>query len=407
MVSNEGLWRWIVLSSYCFITAASQMIWLEFSGIAVPQMVLIFHVNLLMIGLMVSIWPLLSIPLAPISGIFADRFGYKFTITLGGSIITFFSWLRLLAGKDFTLLLIFQSLAGVGQTFIYNSVTKLVSEWFPQHEQAVANGIGTMSEIAGMALALIISPLLTPSSSYSYLFINMITYSSIATVSLIAFVLIINRARAPQNYSGASISLNNVIGILRIRSIIILMIITFIGTGIFASLTQWIEPILYLRDVPQIYSDLAGMVMLISGSIGMVALPYISDRIRTRKKLFIINTAILSALLLLFSIRLPNPILYFTLLIPTGFFLLSLAPLALQLSLDIVGPTRIGTATGLLGLMAEAGAFLMIVIIGEIYDITKNLFSSNQWFAAILTLSVLSLVISLLSLTIKETITSA
>ena len=378
------------------------MIWLEFSGIAVPQMVLIFHVSLLMIGLMVSIWPLISIPLALISGVLADRLGYRFTISLGGSIIALFSWLRLIAGRDFTLLLVFQSLAGIGQTFIYDSVTKLVGELFPANEQALANGVGTMSEILGMALALIVSPLLVPVPSYNYLMINIIVYSLISTIALITFVVInkITYIHAHGNYeSNTNISIHDIMNIMRIRTIIVLMVLFFVGTGIFASLTQWIEPILYSRGIPQIYSDLAGMVMLISGSLGMILIPYIYGKIHTRS-LFTINTSILTLLLILFSIRLPYSILYLIIVALTGFLLLSLAPLGLQLSLEIVGTKITGTTTGLLGLMSEAGAFLMIIIIGEIYDITKTWFKGNPWFMPIMVMGLLSLILSILGLLI-------
>ncbi|WP_158304815.1 MFS transporter [Vulcanisaeta moutnovskia] len=399
---DSVFWRWAILLSYCFITASSQMIWLEFSGIAVPQMILIFHVNLLMIGLMVSIWPLISIPLALISGVLADRLGYRFTISLGGSIIALFSWLRLIAGKDFTLLLLFQSLAGIGQTFIYDSVTKLVGELFPINEQALANGVGAMSEILGMALALVISPLLVPTPSYNYLMINIIVYSLISTISLITFI-IIGKTTYVNTHSGYEISTNismrDIMSIMRMRTIVILMILFFVGTGIFAALTQWIEPILYSRNIPQIYSDLAGMVMLISGSLGMILIPYIYGKLHTRS-LFTINTSILTLLLILFSIRLQYPILYFIIAALIGFLLLSLAPLGLQLSLEIVGTKITGTTTGLLGLMSEAGAFLMVIIIGEIYSTTESQFKGNPWFIPIIVMSLLSLVLSILSLLI-------
>ncbi len=70
-----------------------------------------------------------------------------------------FSWLRLLAGTDFEVLFVFQSLASVGgQPFIFNGISKLSGEWFPRQEQALANGIGTMGQILGMILALVTVP---------------------------------------------------------------------------------------------------------------------------------------------------------------------------------------------------------------------------------------------------------
>lgn len=65
------------------------------------------------------------------------------------------------------LLLLFQSLAGTSQPFIYNGITKLANNWFPENEQTLANGIGTMGgQIIGMVLALVITPIMVPKPSF-------------------------------------------------------------------------------------------------------------------------------------------------------------------------------------------------------------------------------------------------
>ncbi|WP_158304781.1 MFS transporter [Vulcanisaeta moutnovskia] len=190
----ENRWRWVVLSGYTLIAMSSQIIWLNFAGIAVPQMVSLFHTNLTMIGLMAAIWPLIFIPLSIPAGFIVDKYGFKLAVSIGGALLALFSWLRLFASTNFYLLLLFQSLAGTSQPFIYNGITKLANNWFPENEQTLANGIGTMGQIIGMVLALVITPIMVPEPSFHDLILNIITFSLIVTISLLFFSLSLRRA---------------------------------------------------------------------------------------------------------------------------------------------------------------------------------------------------------------------
>lgn len=47
-----------------------------------------------------------------------------------------------------------------------------------------------------------------------------------------------------------------------LRNIVILMVLFFIGVGIFSGLVQWIEAILFSRGIPSLYGGLTGAAML-------------------------------------------------------------------------------------------------------------------------------------------------
>ncbi|ADY00541.1 major facilitator superfamily MFS_1 [Vulcanisaeta moutnovskia 768-28] len=147
-----------------------------------------------MIGLMAAIWPLIFIPLSIPAGFIVDKYGFKLAVSIGGALLALFSWLRLFASTNFYLLLLFQSLAGTSQPFIYNGITKLANNWFPENEQTLANGIGTMGQIIGMVLALVITPIMVPEPSFHDLILNIITFSLIVTISLLFFSLSLRRA---------------------------------------------------------------------------------------------------------------------------------------------------------------------------------------------------------------------
>ncbi|WP_188604181.1 MFS transporter [Vulcanisaeta souniana] len=300
------------------------------------------------------------------------------------------------------LLLLFQSLAGTSQPFIYNGITKLANNWFPENEQTLANGIGTMGQIIGMVLALVITPIMVPKPSFHDLILNIITFSLIVTISLLFFITTARespvKGRAREIISQQNFSLQ-IRTIIRQRNIIILMILFLIGVGVFSALAQWIESILYSRGIATLYGDLAGMSMLISGIIGMVVIPFISDKYHMRKGIILINLSLLIFLFALFSLR-TIYIIYLVISIGIGFLLLSLAPVGLQLSLETVGGESAGVAASLLWLASQVGAFTIIIVMSDLYYYSITLgrvlkmyyLIYDPWFIPIIFIMILGII---------------
>ncbi|MEM3846693.1 MAG: MFS transporter, partial [Candidatus Parvarchaeota archaeon] len=228
--------KWFVLVGYMLVSMSSQIVWLNFAGIVSPQMQNIFNVGLEPISLMSGLWPLIFIPISIPTGLMVDRWGFKRVVSIGGIIIAIFSWLRLLNGRSFELLFVFQSLAAIGQPFIYNGISKLAGNWFPEGEQAIANGIATMGQIIGMVIALVLVPVMVPSAVFSELQSNIIVVSLIASFSVIFFIAF---ARETPSKSGATHIAHEKMGVeikylLRKKNIILIMFLFLIGVGIFS-----------------------------------------------------------------------------------------------------------------------------------------------------------------------------
>ena len=84
---------------------------------------------------------------------------------------------------------------------------------------------------------------------------------------------------------------------------------------------------------------MVGAVILIAGIFGMVIVPLLADKYSKLKQITIVNATIVVVLLLLFCLRVN--LLYYALVgAILGFVLLSLAPIALQISLEIGMNTR-------------------------------------------------------------------
>ncbi|MEM3676349.1 MAG: MFS transporter, partial [Thermoplasmataceae archaeon] len=346
--------RWGILMGYTLISMSSQVVWLNFAGIVSPQTQQIFNVGLGQIGLISAVWPLVFIPLSLPAGLLVDRWGFRKTVTLGGAFVAVFSWFRILSGTDFNSLFIFQSLAAIGQPFIFNSVSKLSGDWFPSGEQTVANGIGTMGQIVGMVVALVVVPLMVPGAIYGELRNNFIVVSAMATVSLAIFLVFAKErshgmSKPQKNGEGM---LSQMKSLATMRNIIILMLLFFIGVGIFSGFVQWIEAILFSRGISSLDGSLTGAGMLISGIAGMVIVSVLADKYRRLKSILLINTFLVGVFLIIFSFH-TDIATYVAASVVIGFFLLSLAPVGLQLSLETAGEDRAGTAAGMVWLTSQ------------------------------------------------------
>ncbi len=400
---NNSNRRWLILAAYTLVALSSQAIWLNFSGIAVPQVETIYRVNVSEIGYLAAFWPLIFIPLSIPTGILVDRIGFRKVVSIGALIIAFFSWMRIFAGRDFLMLVVFQSLAGIGQPFIFNGISKIAGTWFPAGEQAVATGVGTLGQILGMIVALIVAPLMVPLSSFSELRTNMIVFSLIATVAFILF-FIISRENSSFIPSIDKNLVSEIKGLLNIRNIILLMALFFIGVGIFSGLAQWIESMLASREVSSLTGGIIAASMLISGIAGMIVIPYIADKRSMLKQFIQINSLIAAVFLFLFAFR-ANIAIYFVIAIVIGFFLLSLAPVGLQLSLETAGEKRSGTSASLIWLASQVGALFLILIMGDLGPVTFTVSRVflPPWFLTMLVVAVLTLVAFGLSFFIKNT----
>lgn len=387
-------YRWIVLFAYTLVSFSTQLIWLNFSGIAEPQVTGIFNASIDQIGYLAAFWPLVFIPLSIPTGLSVDKWGFKLNVAVGSLILTVFSWLRLTAGANFNLLLLYQTLAGVGQPFVYNAISKLAGAWFPRGEQTLANGIGTMGQLAGMITALVVAPIMVPSPTFSELRQNMLVFSVVVTFSFVLFVVLARERRGIEEQSHSWRSLmSEMKTVAKMRNIIIMMALFFIGVGIFSGLIQWTESILSTRGVGSLDAGLIGAALLVSGIVGMVAVSYVADKYSMLKRFVTINTLIAAAFLFVFGLQ-AGFAAYTLSAVIVGFFLLSLAPVGLQISLETVGEARSGSAASIVWLASQVGALILIVAMAGLSSVsfTAGSFVSPPWFVSVLLTALLALV---------------
>lgn len=393
-------YRWVVLGSYMIVAAVSQLLWLNFASITTPIMTGLFNVSEQSVGLLSALWPLIFIPFSIPAGLLTDSKGFKPTVTIGALIMAFFSVLRILSGRDFVLLLLFQSAAGVGQPFVYAVISKLVIQWFPTGERGLATGLATLGQFVGMGVALVVTPLLVSEASMSQFRTMLIVYALISVMAAILFISL--SKESPQQIEGPVQAERTTIqlkGLLRSREFVVLMALFFIGVGFFTGLLTWTESALVPRRLTVGDASLVAGLIIIGGIFGSVLIPWISDRIGRRKPFFLLNFAVSALALLVLSFSYQFIFLALAGLI-LGFFLVSTLPIGLDYSSQVVGEALTGTAQSLLWLVAQVGAVALITVMGSMANF--SLYPTNPFLPSMILITVLDVVALGLSATVRE-----
>ena len=355
-------YRWVILAIYMYIAALTQLYWLNFAAI---DTFIEEHLSIPASSVMwfTLVFPLVQVLLTMPAGLIIDRKGFKYGVGIGILFTGIFAMLRLVNPASFTVLLISQIGISIGQPFVLNSVTKLAVTWFPQKEEATAVGLGSMALFIGMMIGLGATPALVQSLSYETM---LIIYGAMGILGILLFFSLVKphpatpprEIEAHQEITGWQ----GIKHILKMRDFVILGFIALIGIGVFNGLATWLEKM--LNELHQISMTDAGTisaVLILSGMIGCIIIPTISDKIMKRKPFLLLASSIgalaIIALMLAkgYSLNMVNGIVL-------GFFLISALPIMLTMSAEITGARFAGISVGYLQLLGNAAAVAVVPI---------------------------------------------
>ena len=399
-------YRWVVLFTYMLVAVVSQILWLNFAPITTPIMTTLFGVTESDVGLLSMVWPLLFIPVSVPAGILIDKKGFKLAVSIGASIMALFAVLRIFSGENFIMLLLFQSCVALGQPFIFNAVSKLVTLWFPFEERALATGLGIMGQYVGMIAALTLTPFLVPTPDMSLLR-NMLTiYAVIAVVGALLFVILakekpISCLETPKEEVSAAFSIRDIGKFWKNRDFVILEVLFFIGVGLFTALLTWLEAILVSRGISVTDAGLIGGLIIVGGIIGSLVIPGISDKIERRKPFIVVNLAV-AALALFLLAEGADFLLLASVGFVLGFFLMSALPIGLEMSAEIVGSALAGSASSLLWLFSQAGSVIFIMVMDSIKSATMSAYPLNPYYLSVISILIFDVIALILCLMLKE-----
>jgi cyanate permease len=390
--------RWIILSVYMLLVAANQLLWITFAPIT-GDATKYYGVSDLKIGILsmcfMIVYIIVSIPASWI----IDKYGIRIGVGTGAVFTGVFGLLRGFAGTDYNLLLMAQIGIAVGQPFILNAITKLAARWFPIEERATAAGLGTLAMYIGILAGMTLTPYLIIGSGIGGM-LNI--YGIISILTAVTFLVLIKEAppTAPcrPDQEERSLVFDGFRNTLRTKDFIWLMVIFFIGLGVFNSVTTWIEDILRPRGFTATQAGITGGLMIIGGIVGALIIPLMSDRYKKRTPFIII--ALTGATLGLMGITFAT---HYWLLLSSGmvlgFFLLSAGPIGFQYGAEITYPASEGTSNGMLLLMGQISGIAFIFGMDSLKSSVTG--SMNHSLIILIGLMVLSI---LMSFTLKESV---
>jgi cyanate permease len=388
--------RWTILSIYMFLVAVNQMLWITFAPITSDATVY-YGVSDIWIGILSMCFMLVFIVVSIPASWIIDKYGIRVGVGIGAAFTGVFGLLRGFVTTDFELLLMAQIGIAIGQPFILNAITKFAARWFPFEERATAAGLGTLSMYVGILAGMILTPYLIIGSGISGM---LYTYGIIAMVAAVVFVVFAKEgpptAPCHPDQEERSLVYDGIKNIFKVKDFNWLLLIFFIGLGVFNSVTTWIENILNPRGFTNTQAGIAGGLMIAGGVLGALIIPILSDRYQKRTPFIFI--ALAGATISLVGITFATP--YWLLLLSAsglGFFLLSSGPIGFQYGAEITYPTSEGTSNGMLLLMGQ--------ISGIAFIFGMDMFKSPQTHSMTMPLIVLIALLALgtlLSTQLKE-----
>jgi len=353
-------YRWVVLVVFMGVIAANQLAWITFApitGVAAKY----YGVSDLSIGLLSMSFMIVYIFVSIPASWTIDTYGFKVAVGIGAVLTGIFGLIRGLAAGNYTLVLISQIGIAVGQPFILNAITKVAARWYPIQERATASGLGSLAMYMGIVLGMMLTPYLVLWSGINSM---LLVYGGAALITGALFLVFAREhpptPASPPGKEERSLVFDGLKQMIRMRDFILLMVIFFIGLGVFNSVTTWIEDILRPRGFSILQAGVVGGLMVIGGILGALVLPALSDRYRKRVPFIILSVAA-ATLGLLGIAYVENYSLLLLSAFVMGFFLLSAGPIGFQYGAEITFPAPEGTSNGMLLLMGQISGIIFIL----------------------------------------------
>ena len=390
-------YRWVVLAIYMYISALTQLYWLNFAAIET------YVEDLLKIPASDAMWFTLVFPLVQViltipAGVIIDKVGFKWGVGIGALFTGVFAMLRVIDPASFVLLVAAQVGISIGQPFVLNGITKLATVWFSPKEEGTAVGLGSLALFIGMMVALGLTPTLVQDMGFAPM---LWAYGIAGIVGALAFMLLVRAkpltpSRAPDEdqseikWGGMGVLLGN-------RNFVLLGFVALVGIGAFNGLATWLEKILFeMHSISLTDAGTISAVLILGGLVGCIVIPLISDKIGRRKP-FLMLASLVGAVCVItlifirgYTANLINGILL-------GFFLISALPIMLTMSAEITGPRYAGVSVGYLQLLGNVAAVILVATIEGLHS------GTGQFIAPLVMLAVLLLGSFIVSLWIKDT----
>jgi MFS family permease len=382
-------YRWVVLAAFMLINCIMQLHWLNFAPITTDAEQF-YHVSELQIGLFSMSFMIMFLFMCIPASYVIDTYGIRIGVGIGAVLTAIFGMVKGLYADSYNAILISSFGLAVGQPFILNAITKVGAEWFPLEERATAAGLGALSQYLGFVVAMALTPVLF--KLYGGLegggMKGMLMTYGIASVVIAVLFFIFIKDKPPTPPTLKQEARHSVFmglkHMFKIKDMILLLILFFIGLGMFNAVSTWIEPLLKPRGINPEQAGLIGAAMIVGGIIGAVVIPILSDKQRKRKAYLIVCMAgIVPGLVGMTFLSGFVPLLVAGFVL--GFFTMSAGPVGFQYGAEVSFPTPESTSQGMILLAGQISGILFIYLMNMLKDpVTGSMTSSMIIFLVLM-----------------------
>jgi MFS family permease len=351
-------YRWVVLATFMLVNGIIQMHWINFAPIT-TEAVKFYNVTPLQIGLFSMSFMMVFIFVCIPASYVIDTYGVRIGVGIGAVLTAVFGMVKGVYADSYNAILIASFGLAVGQPFIMNAMTKVAADWFPIEERATATGLGALSQYLGFVVAMALTPVLLKLQGMQGMLMSYGITSVV--IAVLFFVFIKDKPPTPPTFRhevrhSVFMGLKHMF---KIKDMILLLILFFIGLGMFNAVTTWIEQILMPRGINAEQAGLIGAAMIVGGIIGAIILPILSDIKRKRKPFLVIcMVGIIPGLagMTFLSGFVPLLIAGFVL----GFFIMSAGPIGFQYGAEVSFPTPESTSQGMIIFAGQVSGIIFI-----------------------------------------------
>ncbi len=371
-------YRWLILLAFMFLNLTIQIQWLTHAPVARAAEHFYagqFQPNSLVnVDFLAMIYMLVYIVMSIPASYVIDSYGIRIGVGIGALLAGVCGLLKGIWADHFQAVLWTQAGLAVAQPFILNAVTAITMRWFALRERAMAAGLASLAQYLGIIVAMGVIPLLVVTDpgqgNYGEGIHFMLWLFGLITLASAVFALLVLRNDPPTPPDGVVVErypffagLNH---ILRHRDMLIMILLFFIGLGIFNAVSSMVDSIAEYIGVED--SDgLIGVAMLAGGVLGAVLLPILSDKTHRRKIFLVIcmGGMIPGLFLLTFAGGLTDHIpaayaLAITGAALLGFFIMSAGPIGFQYAAEVSAPAPESTSQGLLLLSGQITGMIFV-----------------------------------------------
>lgn len=378
--------RWLLLVIILPIIIASEIFWLSFAPVSKAAQEL-YHVNTMGVDMFSLSYMLMYILFMIPASWVIDKFGYKASMLIGATLTAVFGIARFIYASNYTMVLISQFLLAAGQPFLVNVSTKVPANWFPVKERSTAAGLLIMAQYIGFIVPMVASPLLLDQFGMQPMLGIYAAFALLAAILVIIFTK--ERPPVPPGPEAPKemMSPRNVLRLMTNKNYIWVLIVSFISMGLFNTLMTTLESILSPRGLNSLSAGIIMSVFVVTGIVGAVVVPILSDKLGKRVPLFIAGIALLGPLCLGFTFFTSMPLLLVT-AAALGFLIMGLAPVLFQHGAEVAYPVPEGTSFGFIMLVGQISGIAFVALFDGILQGTGSILGAMLFLILIAVLQV-------------------